>query len=195
MKAGQRKRRRVLVYAGAILLIAINLVVWWRTPTTPLNMSARLAALLGYTALFLAISSTEYAPQVRRVLGMRFLRMHHFLAIGGLILIVVHPLAMALEGQGLSIFVPRLDTVMAAFRNGGRIAIYLLPLGALAAWQRRRLSFWRTVHFLNYVALLLACVHGLLLGTDLRGTVLTVLWPVMAASAAAIFVHKRLQVS
>jgi len=195
MKAGQQTRRRVLVYAGVISLIAINLVVWWRTPTTPLNMSARLAALLGYTALFLAISSTEYAPQVRRVLGVRFLRMHHFLAIGGLILIVVHPLAMALEGQGLSIFVPRLDTVMTAFRNGGRIAIYLFPLGALAACQRRRLSFWRTVHFLNYVALLLACVHGLLLGTDLRGTVLTVLWPVMAASAAAIFIHKRLQVS
>ncbi len=195
MKAEQRTRQRVLVYAGVISLIAINLVVWWRTPTTPLNMLARLAALLGYTALFLAISSKECAPQVRRVLGVRFLRMHHFLGIGGLILIVVHPLAMALEGQGLSIFVPRLDTVMTAFRNGGRIAIYLLPLGALAAWQRRRLSFWRTVHFLNYVALLLACVHGLLLGTDLRGTVLTVLWPVMAASAAAIFVHKRLQVS
>ena len=195
MKAGQRTRQRVLVYSGVISLIAISLIVWWRTPTTPLNMSARLAALLGYTALFLAISSTEYAPQVRRVLGVRFLRMHHFLAIGGLILIVVHPLAMALEGQGLSIFVPRLDTVLAAFQNGGRIAIYLFPLGALAAWQRRRLSFWRTVHFLNYVALLLACVHGLLLGTDLRGTVLTVLWPIMAASAAAIFVHKRLQVS
>ena len=130
---------------------------------------------------------------VRRILGVPFLRMHHFLAIGGLILIVVHPLAGALEGQGLSIFVPRLDTVMAAFRNGGRIAIYLFPLGALAAWQRRRLSFWRTVHFLNYVALLLACAHGLLLGTDLRGTILTVLWPVMAASAAAIFVHKRLR--
>ncbi len=62
MKAWQRTRQRVLVYAGVISLIAINLVVWWRTPTTPLNMSARLAALLGYTALFLAISSTEYAP-------------------------------------------------------------------------------------------------------------------------------------
>ncbi len=195
MKTERRTRWRVLVCSGVISLIAINLVVWWRTPTTPLNMLARLAALLGYTALFLAISSTEYASQVRRVLGVRFLRTHHFLAIGGLILIVVHPLAMALEGQGLSIFVPRLDTVMAAFRNGGRIAIYLLPLGALAAWQRRRLSFWRTVHFLNYVALLLACVHGLLLGTDLRGTALTVLWPIMAASAVAIFVHKRLPVS
>ena len=142
MNSEQRTRQRILVYSGVISMIAINLIVWWRAPTTPLNMSARLAALLGYMALFLAISSTEYTAQMRRVLGVPFLRMHHFLAIGGLILIVVHPLAMALEGQGLSIFVPRLDTVMAAFRNGGRIAIYLLPLGALAAWQRRRLSFW-----------------------------------------------------
>jgi predicted ferric reductase len=183
----------MIAYTGVTLLIAADIIVWWQTPSSPSHMSARLAALIGYTSLFLAIVSSEYTTQVRRLLGMPFLRVHHFLAIVGLLLIVAHPSIMALEGQGVSLFIPLLDTLMSAIRNGGRIALYFFLLGALVAWQRRRLRFWRSVHYLNYAALFMACAHGLMLGSDLRGTVLTVLWPAMAAAAAAIFVHKRLR--
>lgn len=183
----------MVAYAGAILLVAIDVVVWWQTPGSPSHMSARLAALLGYTSLFLAIVSSEYVAQVRRLFGVPFLRAHHFLALAGLLLIASHPLIMALEGPGMSVFIPLLDTPMSAIRNGGRVALYLFPLAALVAWQRRRLRFWRWVHFLNYAALFMACAHGLMLGSDLRGSVLTALWPAMAAAAAAILVRKRLR--
>lgn len=183
----------MVAYAGVILLAAAIVGVWWQTPSSPSHMSARLAALIGYAFVFLAIVSSEYAARFRRLWGAPFLRVHHFLAIAGLILLFLHPLVIALDGQGASVFIPLLDTLASSIRNGGRIALYLFTLGALVAWQRRRFRFWRLVHFLNYAALFLACAHGLMLGIDLRGTVLTVLWPAMAVAAAAVFVHKRLQ--
>jgi len=184
---------RIAFYLGAAFLAAVSIYTWLQRPDAPLHMALRLTGLLGYVALFLATLLAEYVRQVPKIFDRPFLKMHHFLAIAGLALIVAHPLSLALLAGDPAVFVPTLGNVRIALQNGGRIAIYLFLLAALAAWQSRRIGFWRTVHFLNYAALILAAVHGLMIGEDLQGTILTVLWPLMALVAVGVFVHKRMK--
>jgi DMSO/TMAO reductase YedYZ heme-binding membrane subunit len=118
---------------------------------------------------------------------------HHMLAVAGLILIVVHPIAVALVTKDISAFVPRFDSFGLFLTLGGRLALYVFLAAALAAVLRRRIkNVWRPIHWLNYMAFALAFVHSWRLGTNVSHGLLEFFWPAMFAIALVVFVHKRL---
>ena len=68
-----------------------------------------------------------------------------------------------------------------------------MAIASLAAVLRSALGRnWRTVHFLNYLAFLLATVHGVMIGTDFQSSVVKAISILMAVAVIGIFVLKRL---
>ena len=115
------------------------------------------------------------------------------LSVSGLILVAVHPLALAIETENAAVFVPRFDSWAVFWQLGGRPALYLIAVASLGALLRRswRQSL-RTIHMLNYVAFLLGTVHAVLIGTDFGQPFLRLVPITMALVMGAVFVRKRL---
>lgn len=187
------RRLRVLIPTAVGLLVLLILYTLYRTPG-PLSWSlVRAAALFGYGTLFLVIVSTEYLREMRRLFGKPFLTVHHILAVTALALVIIHPIAVALASRDVTVFVPQFTSLRTFFTLGGRIALYLIFIAVFAALLRACIkSFWRLIHWLNYVAFALAFVHSWLLGTNISTSALRFIWPVMAGLVLLIWVHKRL---
>jgi len=193
----EAKRRRGLLYlilAGIVSLIVVGILIALRPFGGPLDWGIRATALLGYLAIFVAVVSSAYMRELFQLLGRPFIRVHHILSVTGLILVTLHPLAVALRSSRLSVFIPDVSSWDAFLRLGGRPAWYLLGIAVLAAVLRTRFKqSWRTVHYMNYVAFLLATVHAILIGTDFISPVMKVLAAAMALFAVGVFVRKRLR--
>jgi sulfoxide reductase heme-binding subunit YedZ len=187
------RRLRIVIPVVILVWVLVLLCTAFSTPGPSGWRIVRSAALLGYTALFLAILSNEYVRAMKKLFGRPFLAVHHILAAAGLVLIVVHPAAVVIVTRDPSNLVPRLDSVRSLLTFGGRPALYLFLVAAAAAVAHRRLAkSWRYVHWLTYAAFPLAFAHAWLLGTNASHGVLAVAWPAMFVVVVIVFVRKRL---
>jgi DMSO/TMAO reductase YedYZ heme-binding membrane subunit len=194
MSENTARRLRIGIGMTIILMALLILYTLYRTPAPWGWHVARAAALFGYSTIFLTILSNEYMREMKKLFGRPFLRVHHILSVVGLILIVVHPITVALVTKDISAFIPRFDSFSLFLTLGGRPALYLFMAAALAAVLRRRIkNVWRSIHWLNYVAFSLAFVHSWLLGANVSHGLFKFIWPAMFAIALIVFVHKRLQ--
>jgi methionine sulfoxide reductase heme-binding subunit len=182
------------VLAVTVLLAAVLLSVA-RTP--PLYTVARGAGLVGYQFVALAVISSAFMRPLVRLYRKPFVTLHHWISVTGLVLLIIHPLLLAYLNNNLGIFVTAF-TVTAwqdFFRFGGAPALYLLLIGSLAATRRLREGnrFWRYIHWLNYVALIIGTAHAVMLGTSVAATP-WVRWIayLMAAAAVVVYLVKRL---
>jgi len=194
-KEVSRQGRLAIMLLLLLLLLWLSFLSYWvlRTPGPALGQVVRIAALWGYTILFLSILSSEYIREMRKLFGQPFLRVHHVLAVAGLLLMLVHPLAYASWVGSLSVFVPIWTPVRSALALGGRQGLYLVWIAVLAALARRRLKdVWKFIHWLNYLAFALIFAHAWLLGQDIARGPLRAMWLVMALLVMAVLVHKRL---
>ena len=122
-----------------------------------------------------------------------------FAMIAGLVLITLHPLAVAWSSKSLGVFVPLFDSWLVFLQWGGRVAWYLIGIAALAALlrtsfkQQWRRQWWRIVHMLNYLAFFLATAHAILLGSDFQSLVMRILAIVMALVLVGTWLQKRRQ--
>ena len=193
MKENGLGRTRVLIVGGVVLWVGYILYVLVRFPSSAPGTIVRAAALLGYTALFLTILSSEYVRTMRRLFGRTFMRVHHALALTGLVLIVVHPLTYAIRIDSFSVFVPVFTPLRSFLTWASRPALYLIVLAVLAAVARKRLkNSWRIVHWLNYLAFVLVFAHAWFMGSDLNLAPVRVVMTAMAGVVVAVLVHKRL---
>ena len=182
----------IMLALGAVVLLLAILAIVVRPVGQPVHWIVRGAGMVGYTAIFIAIVSSAYMRELYRLLGRPFLWGHHVASVSGLVLIVLHPLVLAIETASAAVFAPRFDSWAIFFQLGGRLAIYLIAIAALAALLRKRWrDGWRFVHMLNYVAFLLGTVHGVLIGTDFGRPFLRVLPIAMGLLVVAVFVRKR----
>jgi DMSO/TMAO reductase YedYZ heme-binding membrane subunit len=188
------RRTWPLVLGWAIALVVIGSTVALQPNVTPLYWAIRTCALLGYLGVFLAAVSSAYMRRLVRYFGHPFVQTHHALSVTSLVLITLHPLAVALSFRSLSVFVPLFDSWIVFLRWGGRVAWYLLGLAALAALLRARFrQQWRAVHMLNYLAFFLATAHAILLGTDFQSVILKTLAIAMAIVVVVTLIQKQLQ--
>jgi DMSO/TMAO reductase YedYZ heme-binding membrane subunit len=159
----------------------------------PVDWAIRAAALLGYQFLFMSIVSSAYMVQLVRRFGRPFVQMHHVLSVAGLIMVSLHPLAVALDAGTAKVFLPSFGSLRVFLELGGRPAWYLIALAALVAlWRRQLGSTWRVVHMLNYVAFLLATIHGNLIGTNFQYPVIRAVSAVMFLAVVAVYVRRRI---
>jgi methionine sulfoxide reductase heme-binding subunit len=178
-----------LISVFCLLLILQSLAAF---VSSPLNMLTRAAGLVGYLSLFLAITAYQYRREMSKMFGRPFLKVHHLLAKVGLAMIIVHPVTYALQKGDPSVLVPVLSSLSDFLLWAGRPALYLFVAGATAGVLRARIkSSWKTIHYLNYLALALACVHGVLLGSDLGVGWLRWLYALMAVAAVVMLFERR----
>ena len=197
-KKSKAARIWYLALGGLVALILVVIVVALQPPGTVVYWLVRIAALLGYFCVFTTIASSAYLIQIVKFFGRPFIKVHHVVAIAGLVLITVHPVMLAISGDRLFSF--RLDPY-GLKKLVGQIAWPVIVIAALAALMRKRIGTnWRLVHYLNYIAFWLATVHANLIGSDLTGLkprpiVLRIISIAMALTLILVFVTVRRRTS
>lgn len=186
----------------AIGLIAINLllfiVVFMFFLLTPIpdafSFFIRLGALFGFTAMFIATTMSSFMVQLYKIFGKPFVKLHHIYSIFGLIMVTLHPVVFAILRLNIFVFIPDVSSWIAFWALAGRPAIYLIYIASLAALLRTKMKkYWRFFHYLNYVALIFAYVHGVLIGTDFQNLGIFILFTVMLVISIGTFGLKRYQ--
>jgi len=192
-KVARRVRRTwPVVLAGSVALVLVGGVIALQPFVTPVFWAIRTCALLGYLFIFGAIVISAYMGQMVRTFGRPFVQVHHMLSVTGLVLVTLHPLAVAMSFGGLKVFIPVFGSWAEFLRWGGPPAWYLIGAAALAALLRNSLrQQWRTIHLLNYLAFLLASIHAILLGSDFQPTGMKAIPVVLALVVVGVLVQKR----
>jgi DMSO/TMAO reductase YedYZ heme-binding membrane subunit len=188
------RRTWLLVVIGIAAAILVGGLIALGSTVTPLAWFIRTCAVLGYLCVFVAALSSIYMRELVRWFGRPFVKTHHVVTVTGLILLALHPLAVAWNFGSLGVFVPQFGSWIAFLRWGGPVAWYLIGIASLVALFRTRLrDQWRYLHWLNYLAFLLASVHAILLGSDFQSTAMRVIPIALSLALVAVFVQKRLQ--
>ncbi|WP_407356135.1 ferric reductase-like transmembrane domain-containing protein [Methanolobus sp. WCC5] len=185
-------KKRDAILFSLIVVSAIMIFTLLQKTDTFLQLIYRASGLFAYFFIFLAILSSEYMRQMKNVFGKGFIAVHHILARIGILLMLVHPVAFAIERRSISVFVPVFHPFTDFLELAGRPAFYLILIAVFAALYRKRISGgWKKIHYLIYPAFLLTFAHAWLIGTDLNSGSMQFLWIVMALTVAGIFLHKR----
>jgi DMSO/TMAO reductase YedYZ heme-binding membrane subunit len=183
-----------IVLTGLVAVVLVTLSIALQPFGSPLDWVIRAAALLGYLAVFVTAVTSAYMRELFQLLGRPFIRVHHVYSVAGLGLITLHPLAAALRSSSLLVFLPDFSSFYQFFSLGGRPAWYFIVAASLAALYRAAIGQrWRLIHYLNYVAFLLATVHAVLIGTDFVSPVMKGIAILMALVVTWVLVRKRVQ--
>ncbi len=186
----------VLFVAAIVALSIVAIIISLDIYDFPRYSIIRGAALLGYLAVFLASLSSFFMRELTRFFGRPFIRIHHIIAVTGLVVLAVHALFNAWYSETLGVFIPKFDSFLHFFEHGGRPALWLILIASLIALLRTSIGGnWRLIHRLNYVAFLLATFHALFLGTDFRYLGMKVIATIMAAVLLAVYVLKRARIT
>ncbi|HME54825.1 MAG TPA: hypothetical protein VKM55_21655 [Candidatus Lokiarchaeia archaeon] len=163
----------IVILFAWIALYSILIILYLQTQT-PYMFSfgplARIFALMGITSLFNASFISAFSKQASKAFGVKFLNVHHFFAIAGFSFITLHFLTIWLYEGILTVYSP-------SFLGGGTVPlIIILGTSALAIVCISLISilvknllkkYWRFMHSLIYIALVIAVIHGSLIGEDL----------------------------
>jgi DMSO/TMAO reductase YedYZ heme-binding membrane subunit len=187
------KREGWLVLIFVVLLfIVVTVLTPFTAYTDPLDLAVRLCALYGFVALAIATIMTPFLKELTQAFGRSFLRIHHLLAILGIVFVTLHPVFFAISRMNILVFLPRFDSWIIFWNLAGRPALYLLYIATAAALLRRTMpKYWRSFHALMYVVLFFAIVHGNLIGTDFNNLVLLLIFNTLFILAIGAFVLKR----
>lgn len=195
MDANKQRKRLSLWYLAPVGFLVVGLAIAaeaWSVAGRPIDWAIRSAALLGYQLVFLSIISSAYVVPLVRLFGRPFIKLHHLVAVTGLVLITLHPIGVAYDVGSAGVFVPDVSSVRAFLALGGRPAWYLIAIAALVAFLRRPIGpAWRVIHPLSYLAFILATVHANLIGTNMQPAVPRILSVLMSLAVVAVFVRRR----
>jgi len=179
----------------ALIFITIGLLKLTIPAPTPINFFIRLFALWGYTAITIAAILTPILKEVTQIFGKPFIKIHHFFAFSGLILITLHPISSAIEAMDAGVFIPVFDSWTGFWVYAGRPALYLIYIAIIAAVYRRKIRPWKIIHGLMYVVLLFGFVHGILIGTDFSNLPILIIFSLLFGLTMFTLVAKRIQQS
>lgn len=181
----------------AIIVIVPLVLVAAVLATAPsdytLYTAIRGAAMLGYIYVFLTCLSSAFVPELSKYFGRPYIRTHHLVAVMGLTLITIHGATVAWDSLSAGVVLPRFDSPEGFLRWGGPPAYWLIWIAVVAAGLRMSLGArWRMLHWLNYIAFLLATAHAIMIGSDFERPLLRWGATGMALVVIAVFLRKRL---
>jgi predicted ferric reductase len=188
--------KRELAFFAVIIsfALAISLIALEMDTTNAMDASIRLLALNGYIALSVAAILTPFIKEVTLFFKKSFIKVHHYFAAAGLLMITLHPIAVAILFVNPSILLPNFESLSNFFFYGGSIALIAIYTAFGAVLLRRKVvAYWRYFHALMYVALFFGVVHANLWGRDFENGFIVVIYDGLFAAALAAFVLKRWQ--
>jgi sulfoxide reductase heme-binding subunit YedZ len=147
-----------------------------------------------YGLLFLSVTTlvTPFLREVTKAFGRPFLKVHHSLAVLGVVFITLHPVFNAVERLSLSVFVPRFDSWNLFWLLAGRPALIILYVAVFAAFLRVKApKYWRAFHALMYVVLLFGIVHANLIGGDFQNLGIMIIFNALFVATLVGFAFKR----
>ena len=161
-----------------------------------LDFAGRACAIVGLVLLLLAAALSARIPRFDRHFGglTRLWRSHHLLGAGSLLLLMAHPVLLALAASGGDpgaavawLFPPPSNLALWA----GWLALTLMMLFLAPSFRffgRPDYRRWKILHRLSGPAVLLALVHSSQYGRTLSAPMQTVLWVVLGLLAVAALV-------
>lgn len=189
------KREAIYIILPTISLYLLILVLFLMTPFPfydTFNFIIRFAALFGFTSTFVATIMSPFAVQLYKVFGKPFVKIHHIFSITGIAFLTLHPITLAISVVDFTILLPDFTSWSVFWTYGGRIALPLIYLAVFGALLRKKIiKIWRIIHSLNYLALFLAYVHGVLIGEDLQSIGFLIIFTIMIILSYAVLIYKR----
>jgi len=187
------KKEAIIIIAATLSLYILVLVFFFLTPfSDAFNFVIRFGALFGFTSMFVATMMTPFAVQLYKIFGKPFIKMHHIYSIAGLVLITLHPVAFAIFKLDITIFLPDFSSWYGFWSLGGRLALLLIYIAVIGALLRKKfMKNWRYLHALNYVALFLAYIHGILIGSDFQNLGILIIFTIMIILSFSVLIFKR----
>jgi predicted ferric reductase len=165
----------ILLYVGVVVAFFLNGVF------SVYDYFVRLGILVGFTSLFLSSVTTPFMKELYKLFGKPFVKIHHVFSILGIVLITSHPIAYAIQASNITVFIPDFSSWQAFWELAGRPALYIIYIAVITAVIRKRLpqKAWRAIHGLNYIAIIFAYFHGVLIGTDFQNLFIMILFTAM----------------
>lgn len=178
-----------------LLLFVVVFVLFTLTPISDAySFFIRLGALFGFTAMFIATTMSPFMVQLYKIFGKPFVKLHHLYSISGLIMVTLHPVVFAIFVMNILVFIPDISSWISFWELAGRPALIIIYIAALAAVLRTKMKkYWKFFHYLNYIALIFAYVHGVLIGTDFQNPGIFILFTIMLVISLGTFGFKRYQ--
>lgn len=188
-------RNGYLILSAVALLLLISAAAVASNPSpVPLTNGIRLAGLAGFVLLAVAAAMTPFSRDIYRTCGKSFLVFHHAFAICGLILITLHPVFLAVRVMNPAVFLPVFSPFTDFLALAGRPSLILIYVALAGILLRRAIpGYWRVVHGLIWVALILGIIHANLIGIDMSNPVIFFIFNGLTVVALGAFVAKRMQ--
>ena len=187
------KKEALLIIVSTLGLYILILILFLSTPFyTVAEFFIRFGAIFGFTSMFVATMMTPFVVQLYKIFGKPFVKMHHIYSITGLILVTLHPLVFAVSVDNIAVFVPDFSSWYGFWSLGGRLALVLIYIAIVGALLRKKTTkYWRIIHTLNYGALFLAYIHGVLIGTDFQNLGILIIFTCMIILSFGTLIFKR----
>lgn len=163
-----------------------------------LYQAGRGAGIAGMTCFLMAAILSVRIPGLDPWLGglTAVWRLHHLLGAAAFLLLMAHPLLLALSAAGHSpqaaaaVLWPPLDNsaVWAGWIALAAMMVFLAP--SFGFFGRPRYQRWKRLHLVSGVALVLGLVHTLVLARALPGQAGTIFWGALGGLAAAVYLYR-----
>ncbi len=178
-----------LIWIIAIIPLFINSLepsLWtWRT-------LSRYTGMVGFALVYLSLMGAYIKEWQYHQTKKPFMTSHHLLVIPAWILMLIHPVVLAIQWSNWGLFIPNnFDSLMSFLRFGGKVALIIFTIGVIAVALRKVLKGWKIIHMFQLIAFLLAGFHAWLIGTDTQSIGVRILLILMMSSAAAFFFYNR----
>ena len=139
------------IFLLGITVLAVVIAILFLTRAAEadtLRSSVRFFALYGYLFLSVTVLVTPFLREVTQAFGRPFLKVHHSLAVLGVVFITLHPVFNAVERLSLSVFMPRFDSWNLFWLLAGGLAY----TGGLGFYVAKRLRYGHFVWHLFVTA-------------------------------------------
>jgi len=156
----------ILLSFIGIIFIAVLIIAVISYPGDMVSFLIRLFALWGYICLAVAAIMAPFLKEIYKMFGKPFLKVHHFFAFSGLLLITLHPAYVAFQSRSAAVFIPVFTSWYGFWVYAGRPALIVLYLALIVVLFRKKFKFWRIIHSLMYLVLFFGFIHAFLVGTD-----------------------------
>jgi predicted ferric reductase len=185
----------VIVYVIAVLSpLLLVTALGLHSPNDTAYEVARSFALVAFAILALQPLLAARLKWIERPFGMDMVsRFHKAMGVFAAVLVLSHPPLMVLGGGGLSL-VTSLDQPWYVLLGKGALALLLIHTALSLYWRRLGLTFerWRTAHYVAApLIILVAFVHGLETGDDLKETPVRVLWGILLLVSLGAYVYHK----